>query len=156
MNMLRPLVIAAVLSVTALVGACSSDETSGNTNTGGDGGGSSSGDGGGSSSGDAGSDAPSAATCATNGATGAVGGNHGTNPHPAVDIPGADFATPANKTYTLAAGGGNNHTHTVDLTAAELTMLKGGTSVMKTSSAPSVGGGGGGGAAPHSITFTCK
>jgi len=59
-------------------------------------------------------------------------------------IPAADFVTPVQKTYDIM--GSSGHTHSVTMTGAQLTSLKGGTPVTVTST-PS--------GHTHDVTIVC-
>jgi hypothetical protein len=74
-----------------------------------------------------------------------IGTNH-TPPH-TITVPLADVMAGAAKPYTLTAGGGDNHTHTLMVTAANFTALKTMGSVMVTSSNDS--------SHTHVVTLTC-
>lgn len=93
-----------------------------------------SGDGGGSNSHGTNMDAGDASggDCPLNGAKGTFLTNHPTNPHTIANVPSADFnSLGSDKTYPVTAGGGNLHTHTITLTAAERTQLSYGQAVTK-------------------------
>ena len=74
-----------------------------------------------------------------------IGTNH-TPPH-MIEVPLADVMAGTDKTYVLTAGGSNNHTHMLTVTAANFTALKTMGTLMLTSSNDS--------SHTHSVTLTC-
>ena len=88
--------------------------------------------------------APPTPDCDANGAKQqSISANHG---H-VFKIPAADFAAPADKTYTMIGG---SHDHDVDLTAADLMNIAAGTPVTATAKA-----GIGGAAHTHTVVIVC-